>query len=164
MSQRTLSEQLVGAWSLVSYEIKTADGIVQHPLGADAVGLLIYGPNGLMTVQIMASARARWRVQSQGPRRLADLAAAAEGYLAYAGPYEVDEATRTVTHHVELSLTPQPGGPPTATSGRPAAGPPHPHRRAVTIRRRHGDAPPDLAARAVADREGACRYAPGHAE
>jgi len=104
MSQPTLSEQLVGAWSLVSCEVLTADGTTQHPLGADAMGLLIYGPHRHMTVQIMASDRQRWRAQSQGPQRLAELAAAADGYLAYAGTYEVDEAARTVTHRVELSL------------------------------------------------------------
>lgn len=106
MSEPTLSEQLVGAWSLVSYEVQAADGAVQHPLGADAVGLLVYGPDGLVTVQIMAADRQRWRAQSEGPQRLAELAAAAEGYLAYAGTYEVDETARTVTHYVDLSLIP----------------------------------------------------------
>jgi hypothetical protein len=106
MSEPTLSERLVGAWSLVSYEVLTAAGTTQHPLGADAVGLLIYGPVGLMTVQIMARERKSWRVRSLGAERTAEVAAAAEGYLAYAGTYEVDEAARTVTHHVELSLIP----------------------------------------------------------
>jgi hypothetical protein len=61
MNQPTISEQIVGAWSLVSYEVRAADEIVQHPLGADAVGLLIYGPHRHMTVQIMASDRQRLR-------------------------------------------------------------------------------------------------------
>jgi hypothetical protein len=142
MNQPTISEQIVGAWSLVSYEVRAADEIVQHPLGADAVGLLIYGPHRHMTVQIMASDRQRLRAQSEGSQRLSELAAAAEGYLAYAGTYEVDEAARTVTHHVELGLIPN-------WVGRP-------QRRAVDlradhliltaeVRRRDGDAPPDLA-------------------
>jgi hypothetical protein len=123
MNQPTISEQIVGAWSLVSYEVRAADEIVQHPLGADAVGLLIYGPHRHMTVQIMASDRQRWRAQSEGSQRLSELAAAAEGYLAYAGTYEVDEAARTVTHHVELSLIPN-------WVGRP-------QRRAVDLRADH---------------------------
>jgi hypothetical protein len=123
MNQPTISEQIVGAWSLVSYEVRAADEIVQHPLGADAVGLLIYGPHRHMTVQIMASDRQRLRAQSEGSQRLSELAAAAEGYLAYAGTYEVDEAARTVTHHVELSLIPN-------WVGRP-------QRRAVDLRADH---------------------------
>jgi hypothetical protein len=123
MNQPTISEQIVGAWSLVSYEVRAADEIVQHPLGADAVGLLIYGPHRHMTVQIMASDRQRWRAQSEGSQRLSELAAAAEGYLAYAGTYEVDEAARTVTHHVELGLIPN-------WVGRP-------QRRAVDLRADH---------------------------
>lgn len=47
---------------------------------------------------------ASWRARSVGADRAAELAAAAEGYLAYAGTYEVAEATRTVTHYVEVSL------------------------------------------------------------
>jgi hypothetical protein len=123
MNQPTISEQIVGAWSLVSYEVRAADEIVQHHLGADAVGLLIYGPHRHMTVQIMASDRQRWRAQSEGSQRLSELAAAAEGYLAYAGTYEVDEAARTVTHHVELGLIPN-------WVGRP-------QRRAVDLRADH---------------------------
>lgn len=106
MNVPTLSEQLIGAWSLVRYEILTVEGITQHPLGADAVGLLIYRPDGLMTVQIMARERKSWSARSVGAERAAELAAAAEGYLAYAGTYEVDEAARMVTHYVELSLIP----------------------------------------------------------
>jgi hypothetical protein len=123
MNQPTIFEQIVGAWSLVSYEVRAADEIVQHPLGADAVGLLIYGPHRHMTVQIMASDRQRLRAQSEGSQRLSELAAAAEGYLAYAGTYEVDEAARTVTHHVELGLIPN-------WVGRP-------QRRAVDLRADH---------------------------
>jgi hypothetical protein len=123
MNQPTISEQIVGAWSLVSYEVRAADEIVQHPLGADAVGLLIYGPHRHMTVQIMASDRQRLRAQSESSQRLSELAAAAEGYLAYAGTYEVDEAARTVTHHVELGLIPN-------WVGRP-------QRRAVDLRADH---------------------------
>jgi len=106
MNVPTMSEQLIGAWSLVRYEMLTVDGIAQHPLGADAVGLLIYRPDGLMTVQIMARERQSWSARSVGAERAAELATAAEGYVAYAGTYEVDETARTVTHHVELSLIP----------------------------------------------------------
>ena len=106
MNEPTLSEQLVGAWSLVRYERPGADGIAHHPLGADAVGLLVYRPDGLMAVQIMARERRQWSARSAGAERVAELATAAEGYLAYAGTYEVDEAARMVTHHVALSLIP----------------------------------------------------------
>jgi hypothetical protein len=34
------------------------------------------------------------------------MAAAANGYIAYAGRFSVDEAAGTVTHHIELSLSP----------------------------------------------------------
>ena len=35
-----------------------------------------------------------------------EMAAAAQGYLAYAGPYEVDEVNKVVTHHMTVSMNP----------------------------------------------------------
>ncbi len=92
-----LAARLVGAWSLVAYEAIAPDGTVEHPLGRNAAGLLVYTAGGLMTVQLMRPGRPPWT---------RDAAPSPEGYLAYAGRYEVDEAARTVTHHVELSLLP----------------------------------------------------------
>ena len=93
-----LASGLVGAWTLLAYEaIAEDDGTLGHPLGADAGGLLVYTDAGLMTVQLMRRERPPW-ARGGVP--------SAEGYLAYAGRFEVDEAARTVTHHVELSLLP----------------------------------------------------------
>jgi hypothetical protein len=102
MSPAPLSEALVGAWSLASYEALAADGSVSHPLGRHAEGLLVYAPNGLMSVQIMAAGRRLWDHGGSDAHR----AEAAAGYLAYAGRYEVDEAAATVVHRVEISLVP----------------------------------------------------------
>ncbi len=94
----TLAAGLVGAWALVAYEAVPEDGgDAGHPLRDDAAGLLVYTDGGLMSVQIMRRDRPRWT---------AETAPSAEGYLAYAGRWEADEAARTVTHHVELSLLP----------------------------------------------------------
>ena len=94
----TLATGLVGAWELVAYEAIAQDGgDVEHPLGDDAAGLLVYTDGGLMTVQLMRRDRTRW-TRERAP--------SAVGYLAYAGRFAVDEAARTVTHHVELSLLP----------------------------------------------------------
>jgi hypothetical protein len=93
-----LATGLVGAWELLAYEATAEDGgEIEHPLGDDAAGLLVYIGGGLMSVQLMRRDRPRWTPGA---------APSAEGYLAYAGRWEVDEAARTVTHHVELSLLP----------------------------------------------------------
>jgi hypothetical protein len=100
-----LREQLLGAWTLVEYVARAADGTRVHPLGPDAAGLLVYTDSGHMAAQLMAAGRPRWP-RDGDPDRLDRLAAIATGYLAYAGPFVVDEAAGTVAHHVELSLLP----------------------------------------------------------
>ncbi|MEK8044590.1 lipocalin-like domain-containing protein, partial [Burkholderia contaminans] len=53
-----LREQLVGAWRLVSYEIRPRDGsAVTYPLGRDARGWILYTPDGYMSAQLMAAGR-----------------------------------------------------------------------------------------------------------
>jgi Lipocalin-like domain len=84
-------ESLIGAWHLVS--ITGPDG---KPVSvAPPKGMLIYTRDGHMSVQLMypktANARSNEYVQ--------------DGYEASFGSYDVDEATRMVTHHVQGSIT-----------------------------------------------------------
>jgi Lipocalin-like domain len=50
-------EQLVGAWGLVSWENRAADGGVSYPMGADARGFLIYSRDGAFSVTISRANR-----------------------------------------------------------------------------------------------------------
>ena len=103
----SLAERLVGAWILESYEAHDPDGTVRTPFGLDAAGLLVYGADGRMTVQVMDPRRPRWERRAPEDERRAQVTAAADGYIAYAGRFEVEEtAVPTVIHHVEISLVP----------------------------------------------------------
>jgi hypothetical protein len=86
-------EGLIGAWHLVSIAAPGPDGktiSVSHP-----AGMLIYTRDGHISVQLMypesASALSNEYVHN--------------GYEASFGSYDVDEATHTVTHHVQGSNT-----------------------------------------------------------
>ena len=102
-----LARQLIGAWELVSYEITDlATGqVVDEPLGEDARGLIIYTGNGHMAVQISASGRPPYADASLHGGTSEERAAAAQGYLAYAGTYTVTN-DGIVGHHVDYSLFP----------------------------------------------------------
>jgi hypothetical protein len=39
-------EALVGAWQLLSWEHRAADGQVTYPMGTDALGSLLYSASG----------------------------------------------------------------------------------------------------------------------
>lgn len=55
--EKSMRDQVVGTWSLVSYETQDADGHVIYPLGKDAKGFIMYNPDGYMSAQLMASGR-----------------------------------------------------------------------------------------------------------
>ena len=55
VEEKTLVEQVIGTWKLVSYETQDADGNIVYPLGKDAKGFIMYNPDGYMSAQIMAT-------------------------------------------------------------------------------------------------------------
>ena len=55
------SNPLTGTWRLVSWENRSVvGGEVSYPLGKDAVGYIIYGQDGYMSVAIMRPDRAKF--------------------------------------------------------------------------------------------------------
>jgi len=102
----TLGDQIIGAWRLESYTARDADGAVRTPLGPDADGFIIYTPDGYMSAQMMARGRPDYASGAFLSGTDAELSAAAGGYLAYSGPFSVDEEAQTLSHHIAVSLFP----------------------------------------------------------
>jgi hypothetical protein len=99
--------RLIGAWTLVSYESRRTDGGgTAHPLGPDARGLIMYTPDGFMSAQIMRAGRANFAAPDLHAAGDDEFASAAEGYLAYCGPFTVSADGGMVTHRVSVSLFP----------------------------------------------------------
>ncbi|MEU4098254.1 lipocalin-like domain-containing protein [Streptomyces sp. NPDC026673] len=106
MTPDELRDSLVGAWRLISYEATDVrNGDVVEPFGSRPEGQILYTPGGRMSAQIMRGGRPAFRRGRLEEGQPGELAAAATGYLAYAGTYEVP-AGDTVVHRVELSLFP----------------------------------------------------------
>jgi hypothetical protein len=102
----TLRANIVGAWTLQSYESSAIDGSdVTFPLGVDARGIIMYTPDGYMSAQIMRAGRTPFDRDDPHLAHDNELAAAAAGYLSYSGPYAVVD-DGLIAHHVELSLLP----------------------------------------------------------
>jgi hypothetical protein len=115
---------IVGAWQLVSWEVQTAERERWHPLGNDVTGQLLYAPNGYMSVsmtrarrtplgltsdELLAASmdlRRKWRFARTPKLSVAVVryAAAAFGYVSYAGSYRVQG--NTVFHDISVSLVP----------------------------------------------------------
>ncbi len=89
-SRTSLQESILGAWTLSSYVIADVSGENrEYPLGEDARGLLIYSADGFMSVQISRPGRQAYADGALHGGTDAERAAAAAGYLAYAGRYSV---------------------------------------------------------------------------
>ena len=66
----------------------------------DAIGLLIYAATGHMAVQLLRAHRPLFAAGDPYRGTPEEIKAAFEGYIAYFGSYEVNEAEGVVTHHV----------------------------------------------------------------
>jgi hypothetical protein len=99
--------EVLGAWELVSYTAQdTHGGPITYPLGPDALGLIMYTADGYMSAQIMRPDRPAYDRPETGGGTPEQAEAAAAGYLAYSGPYTVDENTGVLHHHPWVSLLP----------------------------------------------------------
>jgi hypothetical protein len=103
--QRTLREQLIGHWTLVSLAAVNGSD-VEYPMGQDIEGVITYEQTEHMATQIMRHDRPRFASGDMDRGSLAELSAAVAGYTAYFGTYSVDESAAVVTHHVKGSLFP----------------------------------------------------------
>ena len=103
----TLKEQLLGAWKIKDAEtVNVTTGASQPWLGRPRPysGILVYLPNGLMSVQIGA-ARERARADAGFGKLSADEKIAyLDTYYGYYGRFEINEAQSKVRHFVDGAL------------------------------------------------------------
>ncbi len=102
----SLANRLIGVWRLVGFETRGPGDAVRLPFGPDISGLLIYTADGHMSGQVMRAGRPGFSAPTMPGGSDAEVRAAATGYIAYAGTYDVDETERVVIHHVAVSLFP----------------------------------------------------------
>jgi hypothetical protein len=95
MTEPGIRERLVGCWRLVGYSENVAEGgETDRPLGENPLGTILYTPDGYMSAQLA------------GPGPYDDDQEPDAYFVAYSGPYDVDEQTRTVAHQVQVSVIP----------------------------------------------------------
>ena len=91
----TTRSQMLGSWQLVRFESRdTATGSVCMPLGDDLQGLILYTDDGFMSAQI-------------APGGSGTPLAEPAGYIAYTGPFHVDEQAGIVHHEVRMATMPE---------------------------------------------------------
>jgi len=106
MKSVELRNELIGTWKLVSYVETSVDGSLSafHWRKAPRNPHLCAGR--LYVGAVDASAKTQLCFRRQVQRTAQEYAEEAIGYLAYSGPFQVDEATGTLTHSMSVSLFP----------------------------------------------------------
>jgi hypothetical protein len=89
-----IRDRFVGAWRLASVEQEGTDGKIHR---ADSTGLLVFTPDGHMSVQVMD--RNPQAQTAAGPEQYSQ-----GGYEASFGTYAIDDRAHTFTYHVEGAL------------------------------------------------------------
>lgn len=82
--------RFLGSWELEEWSIESKDGIKSALFGDDAIGKITYESNGNMFVQIMNNNRPKFRSDDPLQALPEEAINAYYGFIAYAGPYEVD--------------------------------------------------------------------------
>lgn len=103
-------EALIGAWRMSDWQVIVDGQFDNHlpPLGhsAECGGILLYTPEGLMSAMLSRTDRAPFGDPSLDGGTPEEKVAAFSSVVSYAGTFEVDEATATVTHVVEHASHP----------------------------------------------------------
>lgn len=102
--QKSLKDELVGAWKFVSSTSQRDDGSATW--GQNPKGLLIFTDGNRFSLQIMRSDRPRYKSNTRMRGSLIENQATTRGTLSYFGTYAVSEPNRLLTFHIESSSFP----------------------------------------------------------
>lgn len=97
---------IVGAWRLITFEFRKADGDIIYPFGEKARGLIIYTESGRYSAQLMRIDRPRFSSGDQMKGTVEETEANYKGCISYFGTYELDVQNSLIIHHVEASIFP----------------------------------------------------------
>jgi hypothetical protein len=104
--QKSMKEQLLGAWSLVSIEFVRPDGSRVSTFGANPKGIAVFDRGGHFIISVMRSDRVNYAINNFAQGTTEENKATAQGTITYFGTYSVSEADRTIAIHIEGSSFP----------------------------------------------------------
>lgn len=97
-----MQQHFIGTWQLKSWDY-IVNGKVRQ-LWSACEGILVYTEDGMMSAHLMQPERPNFALPYLSKGSDAEIRAAVNGYVAYAGKFCVD--TLSVYHEVEFSLLP----------------------------------------------------------
>lgn len=103
---KSLSEQLVGSWTVVSHESVRPDGGRVPAYGDRPNGIAMFDAGGHFIISVMRADRTGYATAHPAMGTADENRTTARGTMTYFGTYTVREAERTIDIHVEASSFP----------------------------------------------------------
>jgi hypothetical protein len=104
--QKSLKDQLVGAWTLVSTKYKFPDGTTVDTFGPNPRGTMILDASGRMALINMRTSLPKFAANDRTKGTPEENKAIVEGSFVVFGTYTVNESDHTLITHVEGSTFP----------------------------------------------------------
>jgi Lipocalin-like domain len=104
--QKSLKEQLVGTWTVASWEQTNKDGSKFHRFGTNPKGVHVFDANGRYVVMFAHPDLPKIASNNPSTPTPEELKGLVGRSIAYYGTYTVDEATKVITLRVEASSFP----------------------------------------------------------
>jgi hypothetical protein len=104
--QKSLKEQLVGTWTLVSTDTVRQDGTRFQQFGANPKGMLVFDGNGRYSQIFVRSDLHKFAATTADRGTTEENKAVMQGMVAHFGTYSVNEADKTITSKAEGSWFP----------------------------------------------------------
>jgi hypothetical protein len=104
--KQSLKEQLVGTWTLLSWEQKKGDGTKLERYGVAPKGIAFFDGSGRYIITVMRSDRTKYASNALWRGTLEENKETADGTITYFGTYSVSEADSSIAIHVEGSSFP----------------------------------------------------------
>ncbi|SRR5438874_3198211 len=104
--EKSLKEQLLGTWNLVSHVSVLPDGSKFPRYGAKAKGIAFFDRGDRFIITVMRSERTKYAVNLPEHGTAEENKATAEGTITYFGTYSVSEADSSIAIHIDASSFP----------------------------------------------------------
>jgi Lipocalin-like domain len=103
--QKSLKEQLLGTWTLVSSDQVRADGSKLKQFGANPKGINVFDANGRFFLMVASADNSQIASNGRGKTNSDEDGLAVES-IAYYGTYAVDEEVNVISLHLDASTFP----------------------------------------------------------
>jgi Lipocalin-like domain len=106
VGQKSIKDQILGTWVIVSLTQTMKDGSTRHPLGMNPMGVNVFTPDGRYVVLFTRDNLPKLAGGDRGKATADEATAIVGGSIGYFGSYTVDEPNKTIVYRLEGTTFP----------------------------------------------------------